>query len=399
MEKLLHYTWKHRMFPLHLLATTDGRQVEVIDPGLYNRSDSGPDFFNAKVRVDGTVWVGNVEMHIKASDWFRHGHDRDEAYDNVILHVVEDADMDVTTKSGRMPAALVLTIPDSLRSDYAHLLAADKYPPCYERIPQIPPLKIHSWVSALMTERLERKTKDLAKRLETTAGSWEDAYFQTLARNFGFGINGDAMETWAKTIDLSQAAQHRDDLFQLEALFLGQASLLDRVEESYAKEYAYLKHKFGLLPMESSIWRYLRTRPQNFPHVRIIELARMYYERRTELSSLLEAKDVKAIGKLLGIKGSKLDLIVINTVIPVIFSYGRTKGKEQYCEQAFDLLDQLAAEDNHIVRMWRECGMDVRTAGDSQALIQLKNEYCDKKECLRCRIGYEYLLKSEKVKE
>lgn len=393
MEKLLHYTWKHRIYPLHTLVTTDGRTVEVIDPGLYNSRDAGPDFFNAKVKVDGTVWVGNVEMHLKASDWFRHGHDKDRAFDNVVLHVVCDADMDVMTSNGRMPAQLVIPMPDSLKTDYEHLLREDKYPPCYERIPSIPSLKIHSWMSALETERLEQKTLAIARRVEDTRGSWEDAYFQTLARNYGFGVNGDAFEMWARSMDMTKAAHLRDNLFQIEALFVGMAGLLDRVEERYAKEFAFLKHQYRLEPIDGAVWKYLRMRPQNFPHVRLLELARMYHEHRTGLSQLLECKDVKAIGKLFDVRGDKLNLLVINTAIPIIFAYGRKKENESLCERAFDLLEELKAEDNHIVRMWQECGLEVRSAGDSQALIQLKKEYCDKKECLRCRIGYEYLSK------
>lgn len=391
MEKLLHYAWKHRMYPVTSLYTTDDRAVEVIDPGLYNRRDAGPDFFNAKLKVDGTLWVGNVEMHLKASDWFRHGHDKDAAYDNVVMHVVCDADMDAVTSSGRMPAQLVLPLPDSLQKDYTRLLHEDKYPPCYERIPAIPRLKIHSWMTALETERLERKTDDIVARLEESCGSWEHAYFQTLARNYGFGVNGDAFEIWARGIDLSQAARYRDDLFQTEALFIGMAGLLHKVDERYSREFAYLKNKYSLQPMEGQEWKYLRMRPQNFPHVRVLELARMYHEQRTGLSQLLDCEDVKAIGQLFGFKGDKLNLLIINTAIPVIFAYGREKKKERLCERAFDLLEELKAEDNHIVRMWQECGLDVRSAGDSQALIQLKKEYCDKKECLRCRIGYEYL--------
>lgn len=394
MEKLYHYAWKHKMFPLRTLLTTDNRVVEVIDVGLYNRSDSGPDFFNAKLKVDGTVWIGNVEIHKRSSDWFRHGHDKDEAYDNVVLHVVGEADMDVVTRSGRMPAQLVLSLPPGLESDYHHLLCNDKYPPCYERIPDIPALKIHSWITALETERLERKTMDIMQRVSDSQGSWENAYFQTLARNYGFGVNGDAFDVWSKLIDLTKAAHHRDDLFQVEAMFIGQAGLLDRVDEKYAREYAYLQHKFSLQPMPSGMWKYLRMRPQNFPHVRVMELARMYHEHRTGLSQLLDCKDVKQIGQLLGVKGAKLDLIVINTAIPIVFAYGRKMNKESLCERAFDLLEQIKAEDNNIVRMWRECGLEVRSAGDSQALIQLKKEYCDKKECLRCRIGYEYFLKN-----
>ena len=225
MEKLLHYTWKHRLYPLGTLATTDDKTVEVIDPGLHNMKDAGPDFFNAKIRVNGTEWVGNVELHLKASDWFRHGHDRDSAYDNVILHVVTEADMEVTTSSGRVVPQMVLTIPERLKTDYEHLLHQDKYPPCYERIPDIPKVKTHMFMSALQTERLERKTREIVKRMKDSRGSWEDAYFQTLARNFGFGINSEAFETWAMTIDLNKAAHHRDDLFQIEALFIGQAGL------------------------------------------------------------------------------------------------------------------------------------------------------------------------------
>lgn len=393
MEKLLHYTWKHRLFPLSTLVTTDNRTVDVIDVGLYNRTDGGPDFFNAKIKVNGIVWVGNVEMHIKASDWYRHGHDKDEAYDNVVLHVVCEADMDVLTKSGRMPATMVLKVPDSLREDYDHLLHVDRFPPCYERIPDIPPIKIHSWITALETERLERKTDDINRRVEKFNGSWEHAYFQTLARNFGFGLNGDAFEQWTEHIDLMQMAHHRNDLFQIEAMFLGQASLLERVDETYRKEYAYLQHKFHLVPMGAMMWKYLRTRPQNFPHVRIMELAKMYCEQRTELSKLLDCTTVKDISKLYGMKGAKLNLLIINTAIPTIFAYGRARGKEHLCERAFDMLEELKAEDNNVVRMWQECGLTVRSAGDSQGLLQLKKEYCDRRDCLRCRIGFEYLVR------
>ena len=229
------------------------------------------------------------------------------------------------------------------------------------------------------------------QRLELNARSWEKTYFQTLARNFGFGINGEAFETWASLVDLTKAGHHRNELFQLEAMFIGQAGLLDRVEDRYAKEYAYLKHKFGLQEMDASLWRYLRTRPQNFPHVRLMQLAKMFHEQRTGLSRLLDCEDVKAVGKLLGMKGAKLSLVVINTVIPILFAYGRTKSKENLCDRSFCFLEEIDAEDNNIVRMWRECGLEVKTAGDSQALIQLKKEYCDKKECLRCRFGFEYL--------
>lgn len=391
LESLLHYTWRHKLLPLKELHTTDGRQVEIVDPGLYNRTDAGPDFFNAKIKVEGMLWVGNIEIHIKASDWYRHHHDKDKAYDNVVMHVVSEADMDVTTSAGKVLPTLVIPVSDSLRNDYEQLVSSEKYPPCYRVIPSIPKLKVHSWLSALQTERLERKTNAIAERVRQLDGSWEDAYFATLARNFGFGINGEAFDMWAKTIPMSAVAHHRDDLFQIETMFLGIANLLNKVDEKYTREFSYLQKKFGLEQMDSVIWRYGRTRPQNFPHVRLLQLAQMYHERKTSLSALLDCKDVKEVGKLYNIKGSKLELLVINTAVPVIFAYGRQHAKENLCEKAFDLLESLKPEDNSIVRMWQECGLDVNTAGDSQALIQLKKEYCDRKECLRCRFGFEFL--------
>ncbi len=379
------------MLPLGTLRTTAGDEVEVIAPGMYNRTDAGPDFFNAKVKVGGVLWVGNVELHTKASDWYRHRHDSDAAYDNVILHVVEEADMDVTTSQGKVIPTLVLPVPKRLRDDYTELLHCDRYPPCHKIIPTLPALKTRSWLAALQTERLERKTRDITSRVERMHGSWEDAYFFTIARDFGFGINGDAFDTWAQSLPLRAVDHHRDNLFQVESIFLGQAGLLDRVDERYRKEYAYLQRKFGLQPMDTAQWRYLRTRPQNFPHVRLTQLARLHHEHRTGLSALLACKDVKGIARLYEMKGTKLALMVINTAVPTIFAYGRHHAKEELCDLARDLLEQVKAENNNIVRMWAECGLSVTDAGESQALIQLKTCYCDTKNCLRCRFGYEFL--------
>ena len=235
MEKLLHYCWKHRLFPLAELYTTDGRRVEVIDTGLHNRN-AGPDFFNAKVKIDGTLWVGNVEIHDRSSDWYVHGHQHDAAYDNVVLHVAELIDTDVTTHDGKSLPQLQLSVPDTIRQQYNQLITTDDYPPCYRIIPSLSRLTVHSWMSALQVERLEQKTNDIARRVKQADGSWEAAYFATLARNFGFGINGDAFETWAQHIPLQAVAHHRDDLFQVEAIFMGQAGLLDRQERKEERE-------------------------------------------------------------------------------------------------------------------------------------------------------------------
>ena len=417
------------MWPLRPLETTDGRAVEVIDPGLYNRRNAGPDFFNAKVRIGEMLWVGNVEIHQKSSDWYLHGHDRDPRYDNVVLHVVGQADADVLTSEGHYLPQMVLEVPPSVSEHYQELLTTDQYPPCYRIIPALTRLTVHSWMAALQTERLEQKTEAIRHRTEQCNGSWEDAYFVTLARNYGFGINGDAFEQWALNVPLGAVGKHRDDLFQIEAIFMGQAGLLDERSiphryladahrEGYfdklSNEYNYLAHKFSMKPMDSAAWRFLRLRPQNFPHIRISQLANLYYERRAGLSALLECETVEQLRMLLQthvtpywethytfgsespkstkkLSVSSADLLLINTAIPVLFAVGRHRQKEEYCDRAFDFLEQLKAEQNHIIRMWRECGLDVQSAGDSQALIQLKKEYCDRKDCLRCRFGYEYL--------
>lgn len=428
MEQLLHYCWKHRLFPANGLKTTDGEDVEVLDPGLHNRN-SGPDFFNAKVKIGGQLWVGNVEIHDRASDWFAHGHDKDAHYDNVVLHVVGVADGEAVTADGVRTPQMELAVPDSVRQNYDELLRTDSYPPCYKIIPSLSRLMKHSWMSALETERLERKTEDIKRRTRLCDGSWEAAYFVTMARNYGFGINGEAMERWALAVPLNDVGHHRDDIFQIEAFFMGQAGLLNPLSiperhrtaalaDDYFfrlnNEYKYLAHKFSLEPIDFHLWRFLRLRPQNFPHIRIAQLVNLYFHRRAGLSQLLDCEDIKSVKTLLTtavtpywqthyafgcesqfsekrLSVSSLNLLLINTVVPMLFAYGRHKQDDRLCDRAFDFLEQLGAEDNHITRTWHDIGLEVDNAGDSQALIQLKNEYCDRRDCLRCRFGYEYL--------
>ena len=428
MEKLLHYTWKHRLLPLAGLRTADGREVEVIDPGLHN-TDAGPDFFNAKVRIGGTLWVGNVELHDRASDWHAHGHDCDRAYDNVVLHVVGEADAVATDSSGRAVAQVQVAVPEAVARAYAELQAADSLPPCRHAVATLPRLAVSSWLAALQAERLQQKAEAISRRAAMKGGAWEEAYFATLARNFGFGINSDAFEAWAMSVPQGPAAHHRDDLFQVEAIFMGQAGLLqdeaisprhrgEAAADGYLQrlraEYAYLARKFGLSPMDCKLWRFLRLRPQNFPHIRIAQMATLYHEGRTRLGLLLECRGIDDVRQLLAthvspywethytfgkesplspkrLSGQSLDLLAINTAIPVLFAYGRHTMDEPLCQRAFELLDSLKPEDNAVIRTWRECGLSARTAGDSQALMQLKHAYCDRRDCLRCRFGYEYL--------
>lgn len=433
MEQLLHYTWKHKLYPLKELTTSDGQRVEIVDPGLHNRN-AGPDFFNAKIRIGSTMWVGNVEIHDKSSDWYQHGHDKDSRYDNVVLHVAAELDTEVMKSNGEYVPQLQLSVPDDVLTHYDELQRTDEYPPCYKVIPHLSALIIHSWMAALQTERLEQKTEAIRKRAELCNGSWEDAYFVTLARNYGFGINGEVFEQWAYNIPLNAVAHHRDDLFQIEAIFMGQAGLLelDSIPEYYQKdalndgyfaklrnEYQYLAHKFSMKPIDFKLWRFLRLRPQNFPHIRISQLANLYYQQKAGLSQLIECETLDELKNVLKsqvtpywethytfgstspknekhLSYGSINLLMINTAIPMLFAYGRHTTKEVLCDKAFDFLEQLKAENNHIIRMWQQVGLPVKSAGDSQALIQLKKEYCDKKECLRCRFGYEYLRRKEK---
>jgi len=429
MEQLLHYVWKHRILPLGTLCTTSGQEVEVIDPGLHNH-DAGPDFFNAKVRIGGQVWVGNVEIHLRSSDWQRHGHQLDPAYNNVILHVAEVVDAEVVTQDGKQLPQLCLPIPEDVSEHYAELCRTEDYPRCWRIIPSLSRLTVHSWMSALLAERLAERAQRCLDWLKAVDGDWERTLFVALARNFGFGVNGDAFEAWGKALPLHAAAKHRDDLFQLEALFLGTAGLLAleavpptarqaAAEDSYflrlQREWAYLKHKFQLPePMAYERWRYLRLRPQNFPHLRIVQLANLYFRGTASFAALMKASSREALHTaldaapsdywqrhyLFGLESrrsekhlspSSRDLIIINTVCPMLFGYGEAHNDPSVQERAVELLEELRPEQNYIIRQWQQCGVEVASAADSQALIQLKRIYCDRKDCLRCRFGFEYL--------
>ena len=421
MEQLLHYVWKHKIFPLKELKTTTGQQVEVIDTGLAN-TDAGPDFFNAKLKLDGVLWIGNIEIHERSSDWFKHGHHADAGYNSVILHIASEIDTEISRSNGERIPQIQLICPEAVRTNYKELLETDSYPPCYRIIPSLPPFTAHSWMTALQMERFEQKATLLNERLKRCQGNWEDAFFITLARNFGFGLNGDAFETWAHRLPFRAVDKHRNDLFQIEAIFFGQAGILEDSDgDGYylrlKKEYIYLQHKFELIPMDASLWRFLRLRPANFPHIRIAQLACLYHRAYGLLSRIMETETLQGVRDILKggtseywlthytfggsspsrpktLSNTSLDLLIINTVVTFLYAYGLHKGNRVLCARAGSFLEELKAENNYITRMWEQCGMKASNAADSQALIQLKKEYCDKKKCLYCRIGYEYLKRS-----
>lgn len=407
MERLLHYVWKHKLLPLGPLRTPEGLEVEVIDPGLHNH-DQGPDFFNAKIRLGGTLWAGNIEMHLRSSDWYRHGHDSDPSYNSVILHVVGEVDGEVRTLEGKTLPQVRLDIPEHIRTNYEVLCRTEDYPRCHRIIPSLPLLKVHQWMDALLVERLKERSERITMLAERLGGDWERATFVTLSRSFGFGLNGDAFERWAMRIPLSAAGKHRDDLFQIESLFLGMAGLIDEVEKQRSgsevrllrQEFEFLKHKFGLTDaMERSDWCFMRTRPRNFPYLRILQIAELYHSGKAQMSKLLEAESIESLQECLKAKGmtaASRRLLIINTAVPLLFAYGKHSSNEDICQRAIRLLEALPAENNHILRQWQTCGLKVATAADSQALIQLKRQYCDRTDCLRCRFGYEYLRGSKK---
>ncbi len=422
MERLLHYVWKHKLFPLQPLKTTTGQEVEVIDTGLHN-TDAGPDFFNAKLKIDDTLWVGNIEIHASSSDWMKHGHHHDAAYDSVILHVVGCLDAEVNRTNGEAIPQLLLPCPDHVRHHYRELQQAVLSPACYGIIETLPKLAVTSWLAALQTERFEQKTEVIRSRVEKCGRNWEDAFFITLARYVGVGINGDAFEAWASHVPFRSVDKLRDDRLRVETMFMGLAGFLDgEAKDNYMaamqKEFHYQSQLYSLpKPMELSRWRFLRLRPDNFPYIRISQLAGLYHTSRSLFSQLMEAESIEAMRKLLQsdvpdywkshytfgktspTKDKKWgpmlqDIIIINAVIPFLYAYGLHRGEELLCDRALRLLEELKAENNFVTRLWQKAGISVSHAADSQALLQLHRAYCEPRKCLFCRFGYEYLRKA-----
>ena len=438
MERLYHYTWQHRLFLRYPLQTYGcGETVEVIDVGLYN-TDAGPDFFNAKIKIGGILFVGNVEIHERASEWYEHGHQNDPAYENVILHVCGDIDTEVKTKSGRSIPQIVISVPEDVKEHYESLLANPHYPPCYQIIPELSPLMVRNWMSVLSVERLEYKTHRVMSLLDETGNDWERTFFILLSRAFGFGINSDAFEQWARRMPLIMVGKHRDNLTQVEAFFFGQAGMLgdeavaEERRDTYfltlQREYDFLSRKFSLSPISFSLWRMLRLRPQNFPQIRLSQLAKLYHRNSLNFSVITELSDLDALRKMLrvgvtpywathytfgrehqpatsGKQGdepkqmseSTVNLLLINAVIPLLFAYGRLYDREDICQRALSWLEQLPAEHDRISRTWQEVGLPVSCAADTQGLLHLRHFYCDRKDCLRCRFGKEYINRSPKI--
>lgn len=423
MEKLMQYVWKHRLWRSEDMVTNTGKKVRVMDPGLLN-TDAGPDFFNAKIEIDGHMWVGNVEMHYRATDWKRHRHDSDKAYDSVILHVVAKDDAPVRRTNGELIPQLVLEVSPQFNADYASLVGATIEVPCATKIKQVPHLTIVEWVEGLAFERLHGKVERIHQLLDSFNGSWEDVCYVTLARNFGFGINNDAFERLARRTPLRLLGKHSDSVLQIEALLFGQAGMLDAQKpgmDSYynqlCTEYAFLSNKFQLTPMEKESWKLFRIRPQNFPYRRIAMLAQFIEGGFRMMNRILEAEGEKEMRALFEVElsgywtkhytfgkpneratatlsRSSIDIILINTVAPLLYAYGELTGNYEMTDKAIKLLEDLRAESNSIVSHFVAYGIDCPDALTSQALVQLKREYCDARKCIYCKIGHHLLSKA-----
>ncbi len=419
MERLMQYVWQHRLWLQQEMRTVDGRIVQVIDPGKLN-TDAGPDFFNSKIKIDGEMWVGNVEIHVKASDWYRHHHDEDEAYDSVILHVVEKDDRPVARRSGEIIPQLRMPCSKDFYARYHDLVdnSASELP-CASEIAEIPLIYIADWLSTLAHERLYRKVGHINDLRSRYNGGWEEACYVTLARCMGFGVNSDVFEQLAMGLPLKFMGKHSDSLLSIEALLFGQSGLLDNApDDAYVKslktEYAFLANKFSLRRNDNLRWKMARMRPANFPHRRIALLASLIHGGFGLMSQIVSVADEKQARLLFdaeltgywadhysfgvasphpikALSRSSVDVLLINAVAPLLYAHGMTRGDEDACDRAVALLQSLPAERNSIVELFGRAGIKAEDALSSQALVQLRREYCETHKCLYCRIGHRML--------
>jgi hypothetical protein len=417
-EAFLHHLWLHQRIDAARLRTIDGETVEVLHPGRINRN-AGPDFFNARLRIGATQWVGNVEIHLHSSDWNRHGHQDDPAYSNCILHVVYEHDEPVCDTDGVVLTTLELKgrFDERLATNYFELLCQEQVIPCESHLDSIDPLSKILLAERMMVERLEQRSALMVRLLELTNWHWEEAFFIALARNFGFHVNSDPFERVARSIPYTALLRLRERLLSLEALLFGQAGFLDEgVSDDYLRrlreEYLFQRHKLRLQPLHQPGWKFLRLHPANFPTVRLAQLAMVLhagfpvFQRCAEAESLPELfevfrqgvsaywrshlrPDVSTVDVPRIIGDDAVRLLVINTVVPFLFLRGRKTGDERMCDRAFRWLNELPAENNRILRQWQSVGWKPKHAGESQALLQLYEHYCSVKKCLTCTIGHQ----------
>lgn len=414
-ERLLHFIWQFQYFNKSELYVEEGANLSIINPGQYN-TNQGPDFLNAKILIGTTIWVGNIELHVASGDWLKHNHTGDQNYSNIILHVVWEYDIAIINKQGCVIPTLVLgnLVPKVLLQRYDVLMASQHFVPCENYLPVLTKISWLAWKERLAVERLQRKSTAVTSHLAIANNHWEEVFWQLLARNFGMKINADIFEGIAKTISVNILAKHKNQIHQLEALLLGQAGLLDgNFNEDYPKllqrEYHFLKKKYQL--NTTSIKPYfLRMRPANFPTIRLAQLAMLIHGSSHLFSKTKEINDVREIIKLLNVTANDywhyhymvdepgdympkqlgkqmIENVLINTIIPVLFAYGMYHSDESIKDKSLRWLSQLSPEKNSITNRWTSFNVTSMNALESQALIELKNNYCDVKRCLGCSVG------------
>ena len=393
-EILLHYIWEHCLWANYPQQTTDGQPIQILSVGEHNRN-AGPDYSHARIRIGDREWVGNVELHIHSGDWYRHNHHQDKAYDSVILHVVRDADKQVFNSRGEAVAQCALQYPDGqdyltgLLTEAMRMDSAASRIGCAQQLIDDPQLLTDGWRRMLLRKRLDCKQASIERLLNITQGSWEHAFYVSLARNFGFHTNSVPFEELAIATPLSALRKHRDSLLQLTAMLLGQSGLPIH-DEQMVREYDFLRTKFNLTPIDGSQWKLGRIRPQNSPERRIRQFANLMHKSEFLFSKVLEMTDIDALAQLFAQDGfgrSSIDILLINTVIPYKYAYARLRSTNGD-DAAIAMMENIAAEDNTVIRQWRMLGQRISTAADSQALLHLYQNYCQHHECVNCDVGY-----------
>ena len=419
-ETLLQFVWQQQLFRKEKLYTVHGEKIEIINQGQRN-PNVGPDFYNSKIKIGEQIWAGTVEIHLKSSDWFRHHHDNDKAYDNVILHVVAKYDSEIKRESNEEIPTFVLEIDKHLYNNYMRLITNKGAIPCAEFLPEIDEFYIKHWQNRLVIERLKRKSDEVLERLLQNNNSWEETFFQLLAKNFGFKQNALPFEMLSKSVSMRSISKQKDNLLQIEAILFGQAGFLEiDCEDEYflllKREYKYLKNKYNFKSLQKHLWKFLRMRPQNFPTIRIAQFAAVLFKNSNIFSKIIDTKDIEQIKKFFDVKTSEywlthyifckksnkkikklgnqsVEIILINSVALFLFSYGHKNNLDKYKNQALELLESIKNEKNNITEKWSGVGIKIQNAFESQAQIELFNEYCKKGKCLNCNIGAKIIVK------
>lgn len=421
-EAFIHFLWRTARFDLRQLSTTTGQNISIQDFGTHNH-DGGPDFTGAQIRIDGLQWAGHVEMHVNSSEWYDHGHDRDPAYDNVILHVVLAEDRPVFRRDGSRIPCLVIRgrIPPGILRSYWRLMHNEHWIPCQNQIHLVGEGIRQDWLGFLIRERLSEKSTQFLRQLSTQGRDWEGVFYRALSRTLGGRVNGPAMDMLASRLPLRMLLKHKHSLLQLEALLFGQSGLLpERVpdEDPYLlvlrREYDLLRAKYQLTPLPVATWRFLRMRPNGFPTVRIAQLAALLHRTGQLFGKALAAADQRELMNMFEVKLSNywrshyrfgketaprdrrlgdtmVRSLLINAVAPALDAYGQSRKAGKYRSRAVNLLQSIPAEDNAVLRKWRRMGWPATNAAESQGLLWLKKAYCDKGKCLDCPIGKELL--------